>query len=44
MVATLERKIDDETSFRLKNEEELRNFFENRFSGLADKVKSEEKL
>ena len=44
MMSTLERKLEDEQQFRLRNEEDQKRYFENKFVGLLEKMKSEEKL
>ncbi|CDW87201.1 UNKNOWN [Stylonychia lemnae] len=44
MLMNLERKIEDEQQFRLKNEDDQKRYFENKFIGLLEKMKNEEKL
>jgi hypothetical protein len=37
MIATLDKKIDDETSFRIRSEDDIRKWFESKFTLMADK-------
>jgi len=34
MMGTLERKLEEEQQFRLRNEEDLKRYFENKWVGL----------
>lgn len=43
ILKTLERRIDDETAFRVKNEDDLRTWFEQKVNGLSERMKNEEK-
>ena len=43
VLKTLERWIDDETAFRVKNEDDLRTWFEQKVNGLNERIKNEEK-
>ena len=43
MMSTIERKLEDECLFRMKNEEDTRKYFDSKFISLAEKLKSEEK-
>ena len=42
-IRTVERKLEDESAFRLKNEDDLRSWFEQKVSSIHQKLKSEEK-
>ena len=44
MILTIEKKIEDEAVFRMKNEEDIRKYFENKFIGFHEKFKNEEKM
>ena len=44
MMQTLEKRIEDESQFRVKNEEDTRRYFENKFIGLTEKIKNDEKM
>ena len=44
MINSIERKLEDEQSFRVKNEEDTKRYYENKFIGLQEKMKNEEKL
>ena len=44
MMLTLEKKIEDEGMFRLKNEEDTRKYFENKIIAISEKMKNEEKM
>lgn len=43
ILKTLERRIDDENAFRVKNEDDLRTWFEQKVNGLSERMKNEEK-
>lgn len=43
MLATLDKKIDDETSFRIRSEDDIRKWFESKFSMMMERVSIEEK-
>jgi hypothetical protein len=34
LITTVEKRVEDEQQFRLKNEEDIRKYFENKFLGL----------
>lgn len=40
---TLERKTDDETSFRLRSEDDIRKWFEQKFAILTERVNQEDR-
>lgn len=44
MLQTMEKKIEDEQSFRQKNEEEQRKYFDSKITSLKDKISYEEKM
>ena len=44
MLSTLERKIEDEQQFRVRNEEDLKIYFENKLISVQEKMKNEEKM
>jgi hypothetical protein len=44
MMQNLERKLEDEQLFRVKNEEDTKRYFENKLLGLQEKMKNEEKI
>lgn len=44
MIITIEKKLDDEQQFRIKNEEDIKRYFENKFIAMSEKSKNEEKL
>jgi hypothetical protein len=37
MIATLDKKIDDETSFRIRSEDDIRKWFESKFQLMSEK-------
>lgn len=43
MFNQFEKKLEEEQMFRLRNEEELRKFFETKLIGVVEKVKNEER-
>jgi hypothetical protein len=43
MIATLDKKIDDETSFRIRSEDDIRKWFETKFHMMVEKFNMEEK-
>ena len=43
-IRTVERKLEDESAFRLKNEDDLRNWFEQKVASIHQKLKNEEKM
>lgn len=43
-IRTVERKLEDESAFRLKNEDDLREWFEQKVSSIHQKLKNEEKM
>lgn len=43
MIATLDNKIDDETSFRIRSEDDIRKWFESKFSLVSERLNYEEK-
>ena len=44
LIKTLERWMDDEQAFRVKNEDDLRAWFDQKVDSLTEKVKTEEKM
>jgi hypothetical protein len=44
MMLTLEKKIEDESVFRVRNEEDTRKYFENKILSIGEKMKTEEKF
>lgn len=40
---TIDRKIDDENAFRIKNEDEMRKWFEKKFSLSMERLNFEER-
>lgn len=43
-IRTVERKLEDESAFRLKNEDDLRSWFEQKVASIHQKLKNEEKM
>ena len=43
MISTLDKKIDDESSFRIRSEDDIRKWFESKFSMLVERLNVEEK-
>ncbi len=43
MIVTLDKKIDDETSFRIRSEDDIRKWFESKFSLVSERLNFEEK-
>lgn len=44
MMQTIEKKIEDDSMFRVKNEEDTRRYFENKIISISEKMKNEEKM
>lgn len=43
MIATLDKKVDDEMSFRLRSEDDIRKWFEQKFTLTTERLNFEEK-
>ena len=43
MIATLDKKIDDESSFRIRSEDDIRKWFESKFHVMSEKFSQEER-
>lgn len=43
MIATIDKKVDDETSFRIRSEDDIRKWFESKFHLMAEKFAHEER-
>lgn len=43
MIATLDKKIDDETSFRIRSEDDIRKWFESKFNMTVERLNFEER-
>jgi hypothetical protein len=43
-MSTLERRMEDENQYRIKNEEEIRKYLETRVVGIMEKLKNDEKM
>lgn len=43
MIATLDKKIDDETSFRIRSEDDIRKWFETKFNMTVERLNFEER-
>jgi len=43
VLKTLEWRIDDETAFWVKNEDDLRTWFEQKVNSMGERMKNEEK-
>ena len=44
MLKTMERRMEDEAAFRVKNEDDLRTWFDQKVNSLQERVKNEEKM
>jgi hypothetical protein len=44
LLKTMERRMDDEAAFRVKNEDDIRTWFDQKVNALHERVKSEEKM
>lgn len=42
MITTLDKKIDDESSFRLRSEDDMRKWFESKFTMVSERLNMEE--
>ena len=42
-MAAMEKKIDDETSFRIRSEDDIRKWFESKFGMMVERLSLEEK-
>ena len=43
MIATLDKKIDDESSFRIRSEDDIRKWFESKFNMTVERLNFEER-
>jgi len=43
MIVTLDKKIDDESSFRVRSEDDIRKWFESKISMTVERLNFEEK-
>jgi hypothetical protein len=43
MIASLDKKIDDETSFRIRSEDDIRKWFESKFTMMSERLNLEER-
>ena len=44
LIKTLERRMDDESAFRIKNEDDLRQWFDQKVGSLTEQVRNEERM
>jgi hypothetical protein len=43
MMITIEKKIDDESSFRLRSEDDIRKWFEKKFTMMTERINFDER-